>query len=315
MNDQASELRQLVRQQARLAAGRPDRHPGLVAVLGGKGGVGTTTVAVNLAVALAAQGHRAVLADADLGGGDASLLCRLEHRYSVADVLAGRRTVREVLQPGPGGTQVLPGVWGAAAPLDDSPPARQRLVDGLRGLANLADVIVADAGNRISPLVRSLWRAADLVLAVATPELPAVMDTYAAVKTLTAEDLLVPIHLVVNQAPSEEAAEEAHDRLARTCLRFLAVPVTRAGHVAADPQAAAAGRAGRVLVAASPDGPAARQVRQLAGYVASALPAAGRRKSPPMGRRIPAESVPLARVMTALQETHPHIHPVCGKGT
>lgn len=314
MNDQASELRQLVRQQARLAAGQPDRHPGLVVALGGKGGVGTTTLAVNLAVALAAQGHRAVLADADLGGGDASLLCRLEHRYSVADVLAGRRTVREVLQPGPGGIQVLPGVWGAQTAVDDSPAARQRLVDGLRGLANLADVIVADAGNRIAPLVRSLWRAADLVLAVTSPELPAVMDTYAAIKTLTAEDLLVPVHLVVNQAPTEEAAEEAHDRLARTCLRFLAVPVTRAGHVAADPQAAAAGGT-RVLVAASPDGPAARQMRQLAGYVASSLPAAGRRKSPSMGRRIPAESVPLARVMTALQETHPHMNPVCGKGT
>ena len=287
--DQANELRQLVRQETRLAAPAPGDRPVLVTVTGGKGGVGTTTVAVNLAVALARTGHRTVLVDADLDGSDASLLCRLEERYTVADVLGARRTVREVLQPGPGGIQVLPGIWGASSPPDDSPPARQRLIDGLRGLANQADFLVADAGNGLQPMVRSLWRAAEMVLTVATPELPSVMDTYASIKALSAGNLLVPIHLLVNQAPDASAAEDAHGRIAAACLRFLAIPVTRAGHLAADPQVAACGQAGKTLMIAAPRCPAALGVELLARSVADA--AGGATRQPHQhSRRLPRQS-------------------------
>lgn len=284
MNDQASELRQLVRQEARLAASPSGKQPNLVAVVGGRRGVGATTLAVNLAVALAAQRRRTVLVDADLGAADASMLCRLEQRDSLAEVISAGRTVREILQSGPGGIHVVPGVWAPRALPDDSHPAAQRLLDGLRGLASQADAVVADAGSGSSPLARGLWRAAELVLAVTTPELPAVMDAYAAVKAFTAEDLLVPVHLVVNRAGSEAEAEDVHGRIARTCLRFLAVPVTRAGHVPEDPAVAAAGNARRVFVTASPDGPAARQVRRLASYVASSLLPRNRRGAAPAGR-------------------------------
>ncbi len=293
MHDQASELRQLVRREARHDLGESGTQPGLVVVAGGKGGVGTTTVAVNLAVCLAGQGHRTVLVDADLPGGDASLLCRLEQRDGLADVLSARRTVREVLQPGPGGIRVLPGVWGRVAATDESSVARQRLVDGLLGLGNLADVVVADAGNSGSRLSRDLWKTAETVLAVTTPELPAVMDTYAIIKSFTTENLLVPIHLVVNQAVDEQAAREVHDRLARTCLRFLAVPITPAGHVPSDPTVAEAAGQGRAFATASPDCPAAGRIRHLASYVASTLPTLRTVAPRIVARRVPARSVPL----------------------
>jgi flagellar biosynthesis protein FlhG len=288
--DQANQLRQLVRHEARLAGPAPGDRPALVTVTGGKGGVGTTTLAVNLAVALARAGHRTVLVDADLDGGDASLRCKLAERYSVADVLVARRTVREVLQPGPGGIQVVPGIWGLAGPPDDSPAARQRLIDGLAGLANQADFLVADAGNGLGPMVRSLWQAADMVLMVATPELPSVMVTYASIKALSAGNLLVPIHLLVNQAREAPVAEEVHGRIAAACLRFLAIPVTRAGHLPADPQVAACGQSGKALMIAAPQCPAALELQRLAKSVAEA---AGRAAGSPhqRSRRLPQESV------------------------
>jgi flagellar biosynthesis protein FlhG len=285
MYDQANELRQLVRHEAHAAASRTGRRPLLVTATGGKGGVGTTTIAVNLAVALAQQGRRTTLIDADSSGG-ASLLCRLKERDTLAEVLSARRTVREVLQPGPGGILVLPGAWGTSRPPDDSPAARQRLLDGLRGLESQADVIVADAGSGLGPVVQSLWQAADAVLMVTTPELPAVMGTYGSIKALSTESLLVPIHLLVNAAPDPATAEAVHDRIALACLRFLAVPVARAGHVSSDPQAAAAGGAGSVFVTAAPGCRAAQQVQALAAYVMALSSAGLRPVRPPMSRRI-----------------------------
>lgn len=292
MRDQANQLRNLVEQETRLTASASRGQPVLVAVTAGKGGVGATTIALNLSVVLTRLGHRTLLVDADLDGADASLLCRVEERYTVADVLSGRRTVREVLQPGPGGIQVLPGAWGLARPPDDSSPARQRLVEGLKGLGSQVGVIVADAGSGLRPMVGSLWRAADLVLIVSTPELPSVMDTYASIKVHSTSNLLVPIHLLVNQAPDESGAEDAHGRISTACLRLLAVPVTRAGHVVTDPQVAACGREGTPLSISAPRSAAAVQLEQLGRFVAAQF-GAGTRPCRPAGCRVLRPSIPV----------------------
>lgn len=121
MADQANDLRNLV-----LRASRPSptasQPPKLVVVTGGKGGVGTTTIAVNLAISLARDGRRVVLVDADLDGADAGTLCRVDEPSStVADILSGRLSVHEALELGPAGIQVLPGAWAGNALVDCSP--------------------------------------------------------------------------------------------------------------------------------------------------------------------------------------------------
>jgi MinD-like ATPase involved in chromosome partitioning or flagellar assembly len=118
MQDQADELRQLVLRSAAAARHPAAPPPPLIVLHGAKGGVGTTSLAVNLAVSLARAGRRAVLVDADFHQPDATALCGLSDGDSVADVLAGRRTVHEVLQPGPAGIQVVPGLWAPSALAD-----------------------------------------------------------------------------------------------------------------------------------------------------------------------------------------------------
>jgi flagellar biosynthesis protein FlhG len=268
MPDQATELRRLARQAQAADSSAGCARPRLVAVAGGKGGVGTTTIAVNLAAVLAREGRRAMLADMSPAGSDAAILCRLAGRRTVADVLAGRRGVAEALEPGPGGVQVLAGQWGSSEVWQSVASAEDHLVEQFQGLGQVADFIVVDAGNSPTRIAQRLWHASDWVLLVATPELASVMNTYAAVKTLAAGSDLIPIHTVVNMAPNAAAAEDVHARLALACRRFLGLRVQAAGHVCHASQVEDARRRGQPFVLASPGCPASRQIGHLARLVA-----------------------------------------------
>ena len=268
MHDQASELRQLVRQGNTVAPTAPSPPPPKLLVLtGGKGGVGTTTIAVNLAVVLARQGQRTVLVDADPQGGDAAVLSGVEERYTLADVLDAQRTVDEVLRPGPGGLRVLPAAWARSDASEAPAAAHQRLIADLKGLGTQVDSIVVDAGNGLNRLVRQFCQAADLVLLVSTPEPASVMDAYASIKVLASNGDSVPIHTLVNMARARPSAAEVHSRLAQACLRFLAVQVNGVGYVPYDPLVTKAGRAGEPLVTRTPNCRSARQIRRLAKTV------------------------------------------------
>ena len=150
---------------------------------GGKGGVGVTTLAVNLAVALAVRGRRVVLVDANLYRADVAALCGVEERGSVADVLAARREFREVLAPGPAGIQVLPGLWAPGTPAEYSEAAQHRLLRQFRGLGRQADC--GRAGRRQRRQRRGppvLARRPTTSLLVTTPDAVSVMDSYATLK-------------------------------------------------------------------------------------------------------------------------------------
>lgn len=272
MNDQADVLRQLVDRQTR--GGAPAARPRLVTVAGGKGGVGTTTVAVNLAMALAQSGYRAVLVDADLAGGDTQQLCQLQTVYSIADVLAGRRTIHEVLLRGPAGVQLVPGVWALGEPPDASAPAVARLLTQINSLAPHADVVVLDAGSSITRAARGFWQAADEVVLVATPDPVAVMDAYAAVKVLLAGQSLDGVQLLVNQATDASVADDVFARLTRATHRFLGhslAGVVRLPALSRD-------RAG-LFVRDEPAGEAAAAIERLAALVAEPRRAAERNRA------------------------------------
>lgn len=266
MLDQAERLRSLMRAEsaeARPAARRAGR-PQLVVVAGGKGGVGTTTLAVNLSVALARDGHRTVLVDGDLGKADAASLCGTRESYHIADVLAGRRGVHEALQLGPAGVQVLPGAWATGHVTECAPEAQDRLLRELARLGQHADQVVIDAGNGEGRVVQRFCQAADRVLLVTSADDASVMNAYAAIKLLRAVDAEPAIQLVVNLAHDGAEAKQIHDRLARACRRFLAYELPLAGALTRAAEVAEAGRRRQSFVLAAPHAPAARQIEQLA---------------------------------------------------
>ncbi len=269
MHDQATDLRQLARDAAHIrdeesSFGGSRNRPRLAVITSGKGGVGTTTIAVNLAVAMARGGRQIILVDADPHGGDVALLCGLEERHTLADVLAGRRTAAEVFQPAAGPIQVIPGVWGLQRLSDFPPAAIGRLLGQLQRFQTPADLIIVDAGNHPHAIARRFCRAADLILAVTTPQKSSILDTYTSIKTIAEDETPGPIHALVNQATGPEVAAEVQGRLAHACRRFLGISLQDAGHVPADPRVAASAMAAEPLVIAAPGCDAARQIDRLA---------------------------------------------------
>jgi flagellar biosynthesis protein FlhG len=230
VRDQADELRQLVRQKGHGAEGVG--QPRLIVISGGKGGVGATTIALNLAAALTRNGRRTLLVDADLGRVGAGAWRDAPRHGSIVDVLSGRQDLHEALERGPAGMQILAGAWAPEEVFDCSAAQQQRFIAQLRGLATHADAVVVDAGSARNHFVRRFWHSADLVLLVTTIESASIMDAYAAAKLLLAGDASIPLETVVNAAPSASAADDVHARISQACRRFLGLRVSAAGYVA-----------------------------------------------------------------------------------
>ncbi len=268
--DQAEALRRLVAQRDRLpiaplcAAGR-HRWPAaprarLVVVAGGKGGVGTTTLAVNIAVAAAQSGRRCLLVDVDGECGDVASLTAVRERYTVADVLAQRRRLAECVQPGPADIKVLVGAWGFERLSDHPPAAADVLLQQICEMSAELDLAVFDCGNSRTSMTERYWRAADVVLVVGSVEPAAILDTYAAIKQLYHRRAQGRLFSVVNRAPNRAAAESVHQRLREACHRFLAVVLGAAGTVCHDEAVAAANRCGIPVVLRWPDCQAAKDI-------------------------------------------------------
>lgn len=253
--DQATQLRRIVRQTARAT---------VIAVTSGKGGVGKSNIAVNLAIKLASAGKRVVLLDADLGLANADVLCNIDLPSNLSHVIARKRELTEVMVDGPGGFQLIGGASGLARMADLSDFDRQRLVAALAELEARTDVILIDTGAGISPNVLSFTRCADQVLVVTTPEPTAITDAYAVIKVISRDAPERPLSLLVNQVHQPLEGRQVYERIAKVAKQFLSVHVLDAGFVPSDPEVPAAVRRRTPFLITSPRCPASLCISQLA---------------------------------------------------
>jgi flagellar biosynthesis protein FlhG len=226
LEDQATQLRSLAQ------AARP--RASVIAVASGKGGVGKSNIAVNLAIQLASAGREVVLLDADLGLANADVLCNVDLPCNLSHVIARKKELAEVMVTAPGGFRLIGGASGLARMADLSDFDRQRIVSALVELENQADIIIIDTGAGISPNVLSFTRTADHVLIVTTPEPTAITDAYAVVKVISRDGGQRRLSLLVNQARTGGEARVVYERIAKVAKQFLNVDVYDAGYVPAD---------------------------------------------------------------------------------
>jgi len=257
MSDQAQALRELAQMNG-------VKRARVVAVTSGKGGVGKSSIAVNLAIRLSQMGRRVVLLDADLGTANADVLCNLTPDGSLAHVIAGKRTLDEVMVKAPGGFRMVPGASGLASIAALSDFERARLVQQLRAVEQQADVVLIDTGAGVGPNVLSFVAAADHIMLVATPEPTSITDAYAVVKSLRNARHDLDIMVTPNMVRDEAEAELVFQRLAAVSQRFLKLTLRSAGYVMIDPRVPLSVRRRRPFLLEAPSCDAARGVRSIA---------------------------------------------------
>jgi flagellar biosynthesis protein FlhG len=243
------------------------RRARTLAITSGKGGVGKSNLAVNLAVAMSGLGARVCLLDADLGLANADVLCNLTPRLTLEHVVAGRCRLAEAAQAAPGGFRLVAGASGVERLADLDRAQREALLRQLDQLEAVADVILVDTGAGLGANVLAFASAADAVLVVTTPEPTALTDGYAMIKSLSARDPGLPLHVVVNSTRAPEEGEHVFGRLDRVARAFLGRSLSHAGAIPADPAVSAAVRARLPLVLHAPDSPAAQAVQRLARWL------------------------------------------------
>jgi flagellar biosynthesis protein FlhG len=221
-HDQAIQLRHLVNERA--SAHAPAAVP--LVVVHGAHGSGTTSMALNLAVALARQGRRAVYVDADFSPGPRMRVSTDHDRGTIVDVLAGRLSLHEVLGRGPFGVQLVPGAGVADQPREASAAAQNHLIRELDRLAPHADVIVVDTGELRGDFVRRCWQVARAVCVVTTPADASVIESYKSIKLMSPSDSTAALFAIVNRADQPSDDHAVCTRMATACQRFLGLKLS-----------------------------------------------------------------------------------------
>lgn len=239
----------------------------VIAITGGKGGVGKTSVAVNLATALSAAGRRVLLFDGDLGLANVDVFLGLSPRYTMAHVLAGERSLDEVVIDAPQGFKVVPGASGIATLASLGAVEHLGLVQGFSTLAAQLDTLIVDTAAGIAHGVLQFSQAAQQVLLVVCDEPASMTDAYALVKVLSRNHGVRHFHVLANMVRQRGAGERLFRNLERVTARFLDVVLEFAGEIPDDAGLRRAIREQRTVFDCYPSGPAARAFKNLATAV------------------------------------------------
>lgn len=236
----------------------------VIAVTGGKGGVGKTSVAVNLATALAATDRRVMLLDGDLGLANADVFLGLSPRYTLAHVLSGERSLDEILVQAPQGFTVVPAASGAADLAQMGATEHLGLVRAFSALARRVDVLIVDTAAGLSHGVLQFSQAAQHVLVVLCDEPASLTDAYALVKVLSRNHGVSRFRVLANQVRTPGSGAGLFERFERVTARFLDVMLEYAGEIPDDDYVRRSIREQRPVVDAYPASLAARAFKKLA---------------------------------------------------
>ena len=265
----------------------------VMAIASGKGGVGKTNVAVNLAVALSRLGRRVGLLDADFGLGNVDVLLGLAPERHIGHLLAGEATLQEILIDGPGGVQIVPASSGLQSLTALTAGQRHILAAAFETICGSLDYLLIDTASGISDNVVETLLLARRVILVTSVEPAAIVDAYATAKVLSAASPGIEIGIVVNSVRDAEEANLAFRQLDVAANRFLNRPLHYYGYISDDPAIRDAVVSQRAIVEHMPQAPASRCFRILAARMASLDPMHGRglRLATDAGRTVPVTEV------------------------
>jgi flagellar biosynthesis protein FlhG len=251
-----------------------ERSARVIAVTSGKGGVGKTNVSVNLSLALARMGSRAMLIDGDVGLANANILLGLNSQATIADLLARDCGMADVVQQGPAGLMLVPGHSGGGLNPALGERERRRLATAFRPYAAEVDHVLVDTATGIGPEALALVAASDVILLVLSAEPTAFMDAYQLVKALAAEHDRTEISVVTNMVEDDASGRQLFGHFDEVVRRFLPTRLHHLGSIPRDEHMREAVLRKRPCVDAFPDSRASAAFARLARTIGDeALPA------------------------------------------
>ncbi len=240
-------------------------YPQVLAISSGKGGVGKTNLAVNLAVAWQKEGYRVLLFDADLGLANVDVLLGLSPRANIADVLAGHCGLRDVLVQGPYGVQILPASSGIVRLTQLSEGEKIRLLEEFEDLEESVDIVILDTAAGISENVLYFNLASQERILVVTPEPTSLTDVYALIKVLYQRYGIKNFQLVVNCVQHPNQGRQVYRQLVTVVERFLgSLSLNLLGILPFDQVVSKAVRAQRPFLELYPEARVSQALREMA---------------------------------------------------
>lgn len=256
MADQASGLRKMRNQQVKV-----------IAVTGGKGGVGKTNVTLNMAVSLAKMGKRVMVLDADLGLANVDVLLGIRVTKNLSHVLSGESTLDEVIVTGPEGVMIIPATSGTQSMVELTDVEHAGLIQAFSSLQTPIDILLIDTAAGISNMVVSFAQAAQDVLMVVCDEPTSITDAYALIKILSKQNGVYRFKIVANMVRSLREGQDLFTKLTRVTDRFLDASLELVACIPFDGNVRQAVRKQRTVVDAFPKTPASLAFKALGNRV------------------------------------------------
>jgi flagellar biosynthesis protein FlhG len=241
---------------------RPTQY--VVSITSGKGGVGKTNIAANLAYILAGMKKKTLLLDADCGLANIDLILGLTPAYNLHHVLKGEKTMRETIINGPGGIKILPSSSGVQEMATLSAEQKLFLQDEFKALQSPPDILLIDTSAGITENVMYFNMVAVETIVVVTPEPTSLTDAYALIKILYRRHAKKRFSLLVNMAKSQDEAREVYLRLAQATNHFLHLAIEHLGYVLYDQNMPQAVKQQKLLAELYPGSPSILCLREVA---------------------------------------------------
>ena len=236
MKDQAERLREMAYQarqqiEAELLQSHRSR---VVAISSGKGGVGKSTLALNLALVLCTQGKRVLLLDADMGMANLDIMLGMVPKYNLFHMIQGKRSLDDIIIPGPQGMSIIPGGSGIQELANLPAGDMKRLLVELGKLDNDYDYMILDTGAGISQNVTTFILAADDVIIITTPEPTSLTDAYGVLKSMNRACYEGNVYLVVNRVSDDSEGILVAEKFKMVTQKYLDVDLVDLGHIIND---------------------------------------------------------------------------------
>jgi flagellar biosynthesis protein FlhG len=241
----------------------------VIAVSSGKGGVGKTSVAINLAAALSRQGQSVMLLDADLGLANIDVLLDLHPEYNISHVLRGEKSLDEVVVDGPSGLMIIPAASGIQKMSELSAPEHAGLINAFNDMSKKFDTLIIDTAAGINASVINFCHAANEVLIVLCDEPASLTDGYSLIKVLNKERGIQRFHVLANMVDNDNAGYQIYQRLLLASDRFINVSINYLGSIHNDKYLRRAGQLQKLVAEAFPQSKTVHSYRRLAKEIDS----------------------------------------------